>query len=619
MTNDLGIQPLSSGRRETHSTPLVFESVLDRVNFQATHQPHAVAIVLGDEKITYGEIVTRASAMASSLVAMLGGRHGCPVAVCTDSAYDLVVAALASWKAGCAYLPVAPSSPVERLRQMLADADAPIVVAPEAISSRIPVGAWKLLDFEEFTKPSTATFEPPSLARAGEAQIAPDDVAYVIYTSGSTGTPKGVEVTHGNLSNFLSWYKDAFGLTRNDRATQLRALTFDVSVAEIWPPLSTGASIYPLDRWAYLVPERLREYLVSREITICETPTLMVEQLLTLEWPKETKLRYLLTGGEALRLFPPPGLPFQVVNSYGLTECTVISTSAVVTASNEQNRHPSIGRPITGAGVFILDSSLQPLPDGQPGEMFIAGSGVAAGYIGRPDLTNERFITIPGVAGGSRLYRTGDIGKKLPNGEFEFCGRIDDQLKLRGYRIEPAEIVSALRSHPAISAAAVTTVGDGAEKQLVAYIVPRAPVSGADLSNHLALHVPAYMIPELIVPLETMPLTQHGKIDYSALPFPARSILLDATDSTLEPRTEIEVELASILSRVFKQPEIGLNDNFFRLGGNSLLAVQVMVNVQRAFGVDLPMRSVFEFPTIEGLARQIENQIVQISAGLSLE
>jgi acyl-CoA synthetase (AMP-forming)/AMP-acid ligase II/acyl carrier protein len=374
-----------------------------------------------------------------------------------------------------------------------------------------------------------------------------------------------------------------------------------------------------LDRSEYLLPERLRDYLVSREITICEAPTLMVEQLLALEWPKETKLRYLQTGGEALRLFPPPGLPFQLVNSYGPTECTVITTSAVVTAGNKQSKHPSIGRPITGAEVFILDSSLQPLPDGEPGEMFIAGAGVAAGYIGRPDLTDERFLTIPGFAGGSRLYRTGDIGKKLPNGEFEFCGRIDDQIKLRGYRIEPAEIVTALRSHRAISAAAVTTVGDGAEKQLVAYIVPRAPVSGPDLRNHLALHVPAYMIPELFVPLETMPLTQHGKIDYPALPFPARSILLDATDSTSEPRTEIELELASILSKIFKQPKIGFKDDFFRLGGNSLLAVQVMVNVQRAFGVDLPMRSVFEFPTVEGLARQIENQIVQTSDELSLE
>ncbi len=557
--------------------------------------------------------------MASRFAAMLEGRRGCPIAVCTDNTSHLVLAALASWKTGCAYLPVAPSSPVERLRHMLADADAPIVVAPEVISSRIPAGAWKLLHFEEFTEPSTATFEPPFLTRAGEAQIAPDDVAYVIYTSGSTGTPKGVAVTHGNLSHFLSWYKNAFGLTHKDRGTQLRALTFDVSIAEIWPPLSTGACIYPLDRWAYLLPERLRDYLVSREITICEAPTLMVEQLLTLEWPEETKLRYLQTGGEALRLFPPPGLPFQVVNSYGLTECTVITTSAVVRPADKESEHPSIGRPITGTEVFVLDSSLQPLSDGQPGEMFIAGAGVAAGYIGRPDLTNERFITIPGFAGGSRLYRTGDIGKRLPNGEFEFCGRIDDQVKLRGYRIEPAEIVTALRSHPAISAAAVTTVGDGVEKQLVAYIVPRAPVSASDLSDHLALHVPAYMIPELFVSLETMPLTQHGKIDYSALPFPDRSILLNATDSTSEPGTEIELELASILSRIFKQPNIGFRDNFFQLGGNSLLAVQLIVNVQRAFGVDLPIRSVFESPTIEALARQIENQIIQTSAGVSLE
>ena len=218
--------------------------------------------------------------------------------------------------------------------------------------------------------------------------------------------------------------------------------------------------------------------------------------------------------------------------------------------------------------------------------MFIAGEGVAAGYIGRRDLTDERFLTIPGVAGGARLYRTGDLGRRLPTGEFEFCGRVDDQIKLRGYRIEPAEIVTALRSHPAVSAAAVSTVGEGAEKQLVAYVVLKADISGADIRDHLALRVPSYMIPEFLVRLEKMPLTQHGKVDYSALPFPDRSILLDVTDSAAEPTTEIEIEVASILSRVLKQPHIGFKDNFFRLGGNSLLAAQLVVNVQHAFGVE---------------------------------
>jgi amino acid adenylation domain-containing protein len=612
MTNSPDIQTLGSGGSENHPTPLGVESVWNRVNFQAFHQPHAVAIVSGTETIAYGEIGLRASAMARALRAMLDGKRGCPIAVCTDDSRDLIIAALAAWETGCAYLPVAPSSPPERLRHMLVEAATPIVVVLEAVSSRIPQGAWKLLHFDEFTRASRENLEPPSLNAISNVQIAPDDIAYVIFTSGSTGTPKGVAVMHGNLDNLVSWYKGAFGVTRNDRVTQMRALTFDVSVAELWPALSAGATVYSLDRSTYLVPERLRDYLVAQEITICEAPTLVAEQLLTLEWPRETKLRYLQTGGESLRVFPPAGLPFQVINNYGPTECTVVSTCGVVRAPNKETVYPSIGRPITGASVYILDSSLHPVPEGQPGEMFIGGSVVGAGYIGHRDLTEERFITVPDITGGSRIYRTGDIARKLANGEFEFLGRIDDQIKLRGYRIEPGEIIAALRRHPAVSAAAITSIGEGAEKQLVAYIVLKTNVSGPDLRNHLALHVPAYMIPELFVPVKEMPLTAHGKIDYSALPVPTSSIsLLDVMGSTSEPTTEIEIEVASILSRVLKQSNIGLKDDFFRLGGNSLLAAQVVVNVQHVFGIDLPMRSVFEKPTVEGLAREIETHILE--------
>jgi amino acid adenylation domain-containing protein len=619
MANSVGIQPVTSRGGESYSTPLLFKSVLERVNFQATQQPHGDAIVSAAGKITYGEIVTCASAMASALRTMLSGRRQCPIVVCTDDSRHMTIAALAAWKTGCAYLPVSPSSPPERLRHMLAESETPVVLVSETVASGIPAGTWNLVSIEEFTNFSKPTLEPPSVTAVGEPRIAPNDIAYIIYTSGSTGTPKGVAVTHGNLSNLISWYNNAFAVTQNDRATQMRALTFDVSVAELWPALSAGATVHSLDRSTYLLPERLRDYLVEQEITICEASTLMVEQLLTLEWPRQTKLRYLQTGGESLRNFPPAGLPFQLVNNYGPTECTVISTSGVVVAPTEKNALPSIGRPIAGAEMFILDSGLRPVPDGQQGEMFIAGPGVAAGYIGRRDLTDERFLTIPGVAGGSRLYRTGDLGRRLPNGEFEFCGRVDDQIKLRGYRIEPAEIVTALRSHAAVSAAAISTVGEAAEKQLVAYLVLKASISGADIRDHLALRVPAYMIPEFFVPLEKMPLTQHGKIDYSALPFPDRSILLDVTASTAEPTTEIEIEVASILSRVLKQPHIGFKDNFFRLGGNSLLAAQLVVNVQHVFGVDLPMRSVFEKPTVEGLAREIENQILEASSIVSPE
>ncbi len=209
-----------------------------------------------------------------------------------------------------------------------------------------------------------------------------DDLAYVIYTSGSTGTPKGVAVTHGNLANLVSWYGDAFQIVRQDRATQIRALTSDVAVMEIWGPLSRGACIYPVDRAIYLIPEQLRDYVVENEITICEAPSLIAEQLVTLKWPRETKLRFLQTGGESLRAFPAADLPFRFVNNYGPTECTVVTTSAVLEPEHGDSL-PTIGRPITGAELFLLDANLQPVPDGERGEIFVGGAGVAAGYIGR--------------------------------------------------------------------------------------------------------------------------------------------------------------------------------------------------------------------------------------------
>ncbi len=602
---------LGSNRR-FHPQP--FHSVLDRICSEASAQPDAIAMISGGETITFAELVARAFALASALEPLLERAQSSVIAVSTDDPLHLALSALAAWRAGCAYLPVSPSCPAERLRHMLAESDARVVVLDGHAGLQIPSGEWRQLDLGHFATSPLAALQAACPLRPGS--MSPDSPAYVIYTSGSTGRPKGVLVTHGNLSNLVSWYKDAFGVGREDRATQMRALTSDVAVMEIWGPLSQGVRVYVVERATYLVPERLRDYLVTQEITICETPTLIAEQLLDLDWPPETKLRYLQTGGETLRAFPPADLPFQTVNNFGPTECTVVSTSGVV-GLRDGNSRPTIGQPITGVEVLLLDADLQPVREGERGEIFIGGAGVAAGYIGRPDLTSDRFVRIPSLGHGSRFYRTGDLARKLPNRDYEFCGRADDQIKLRGYRIEPAEIVSGLRSHPAISAAAVTTVGEGAYKLLVAHVVLKTVISGQALRDHLALLLPDYMVPDLFVRLENMPLAPHGKIDYSALPFPNRSNLLDLETSSLEPTTEIQIEVASIIATVLKRSNIGFTDNFFRLGGNSLLAAQVVVNIQRSFGVDIRVRSVFESPTVEGLAAEIEHEILAASGPVS--
>ncbi len=614
MPNSNRAQDTISLEANRHADLEPFHSVLDLICSQASVQPNAVAMISEGGTITFAELVARAFALASLLEPLLEGGQNSVIAVSTDDPVRLTLSALAAWQTGCAYLPVSPTCPAERLRHMLMESNARVVVLDGGADLQIPSGEWRQLDIGQ-----CATTCLPSLQASNMLSprgIRPEDPAYVIYTSGSTGLPKGVLVTHSNLSNFVSWYKDAFGVGREDRATQIRALTSDVAVMEIWGPLSQGARVHAVDRATYLVPERLRDYLVGQEITICEAPSLIAEQLLELEWPPETKLRYLQTGGETLRVFPSGDLPFQTVNNYGPTECTVVSTSGVV-GVREGNSLPSIGKPIAGVEVFILDTDLQPVRDGERGEIFIGGAGVAAGYIGRSDLTLERFVRIPSLDHGTHLYRTGDLGRKLPNADYEFCGRVDDQIKLRGYRIEPAEIVSGLRSHPAISAAAVTTVGEGAYKLLVAHVVLKTVISGQALRDHLALRLPDYMVPDLFVRLENMPLAAHGKIDYAALPFPNRSNLLDLETSSLEPTTEIQIEVASIIGTVLKRPNIGFTDNFFRLGGNSLLAAQVVVNVQRSFGVDIRVRSVFESPTVEGLASEIERQIIAVSGPVS--
>jgi amino acid adenylation domain-containing protein len=592
---------------KVEGTSVPFLSVLNRVCAQASAHPNGRAIVCQGEIVTFGDLVARALSMASAIESATAGDRNAVVAVVTENPHHVAVSALAAWKARLPYLPLSPSSPLERLRHMLVEANTRVVVLDSKQPSNLPNGTWAQLDFQQFVGVSVT--DSVRLGALQDASLAQDDLAYVIYTSGSTGTPKGVAVTQSNLSNLVSWYNNAFETVPQDRATQIRALTSDVAVMEMWGPLSQGACIYPVDRSRYLVPDQLRDYLVENEITICEAPSLIAEQLVTLEWPSSTKLRYLQTGGETLRVFPPATLPFKFVNSYGPTECTVVSTSSVL-APQQVDGLPTIGRPITGVELFLLNADMQPVLDGERGEIFIGGAGVAAGYIGRPDLTSERFVTVPGLNNHSRLYRTGDLGRKLPNGAYEFCGRVDDQIKLRGHRIEPAEIVAALRSHPAISAAAVTTIGEGAHKQLVAYVVLRTEISATAIRNHLVPFLPDYMFPELLVQLETMPLTAHGKIDHSALPFPNRSNLLDSETSSLEPMTEIQIEVASILARVVRRPNIGFTDNFFRLGGNSLLAAQVVTSVQRVFGIDLQVRTVFESPTVKSLSAEIEQRIL---------
>lgn len=579
--------------------------IVERIWELASRRPDKIAIVADKYRLTFGELIGRASKLEEVLTASLKGECDSPIAVSTSDVSHLIVAALAAWKAGCPYLPISASGPMERIQHMLEESGVRVVV--RSAGTCVPGGSWKEIVVDGFM---TVTAQADLTAKILLSRA--DSAAYIIYTSGSTGQPKGVVVSHANLANLVDWYWEAFQVTEDDRGTQLAALTFDATVLETWPLLSKGAALFVPDNSISLSPEHLRDYLVENAITLCFISTSLAEQLMSLTWPKETKLRYLLTGGDALRRFPPPGLPFQIVNNYGPTECTVLASSGTVSAHGSQHGVPSIGQPINGVELFILDTELNPVPEGTMGEIYIGGAGVAAGYIGRPDLTEERFVANPFPKGGPRLYRTGDLGRKLCNGEFEFCGRIDDQIKIRGFRIEPGEIVAALRKHHAVNAAAVVASGKNVNKQLVAYIVLNSELTLDELRAHLSTHVPDYMVPDRYVRLDRLPLTPHGKLDRSALPEPTRDNLMEMSQLVAEPSNAIEENVLAILSNLLGGCKVGANDNFFGLGGNSLLAAQVIANVHRTFGVSLPLRSVFQSPTARGLSRDVERRIVEL-------
>lgn len=581
-----------------------FVSIGEKIWNLALQRPEAFAVLSEKQRLTFGELADRVDVMQSAFRGILERRRGAPIAICTDDPAQFVITALACWKAGSPYLPIAPNGPSERILHMLDESQTRIVV--RKASASVPNGVWAQLVIEDFVVPSNANLRRAVQPTAWD--IRPAELAYIIYTSGSTGSPKGVAITHGNLAPIVEWFCDAFGLTEQDRITQTAALTFDAAVLEIWPALLKGATLFIPGSMTSLLPEELRDYAVQECITVCFASTAIVEQLLGLEWPQETKLRYLTTGGDTLRRYPPPGLPFQLVNNYGPTECTVAATSGIVPAQYDAQQIPSIGWPVRGANVFLLDPEMRPVPDGERGEIYIGGVGVGAGYIGRPELTKDRFVPNP-FAPGSHLYRTGDLGERLPNGSFQFCGRLDDQVKIRGYRIEPGEIVTALQKHPAVRAAAVIAIGEHADKQLNAYVVLNHENGAVDFRGHLSRLLPAYMIPDRFICLDQLPLTAHGKVDRAALLLIREPRL---TSSEAETSSAIRTDgVTQKLTRIWEDllgvSSISLDDNFFHLGGHSLTAARLFSLIHKEFGTRIPLATIFEAPTIRELATVIQN------------
>jgi amino acid adenylation domain-containing protein len=597
-----GMIPSSTEGQETR---VLAPCVPELVRRNATISPTSLALRAGSDRLTYHELECRSNKLAQYLNG-LGVKPGSIVGLYLKRSVEFAVAALAILKTGSAYLPIDIATPGDRLRMMLAGAQASTIVTQSALSGMVSREIQQLVALD-----SRSEAIRRCSAEALPVRIAPEDLAYVIYTSGSTGAPRAVAIGHGSLLNLVAWHNRAFGITRADVATQSASTGFDASVWELWPHLAAGACVHVVDEAVRVEPEKFRDWLVREKITISFVPTPLVERMIKLPWPAQTSLRFLLTGADTLHHYPAVGLPFQLVNNYGPTECTVVATSGIVAPQENQVSLPPIGRAIDHTEIYILDHNKKQVPTGQLGEIYIGGAGLARGYLNDPELTAQRFVQHPfREVADARLYRTGDLGCLLPDGQIAFHGRADDQVKIRGHRIELNEISCALSRHPAVRENVVVAGEDAqGEKRLVAYVVPEASsLNVSELRDFLAREMPNYMIPATFVGLDAIPVGSTGKVNRSALPAPNDENLL-RDEAFVGARTPTEQGVTEIILSLLSLKSMSVNDNFFYLGGDSLFGIQVIARLSESFHVELPLLCLFDYPTVAELAAEVERLV----------
>jgi len=592
---------LSSSHSETSS-----QTVLDVIAGQARRAPQAVALRYGAASISYGSLLAEAQRIGRELVES-GVRPGQLVGLCMERGPDMIASVLAIMGAGAAYVPLDPAFPSERLRFAVEDADLRFVVTSRGLSERLPqLGCTFLPVADEIPSGAAAT--------GGNWPLAPRsarDLAYAIYTSGSTGVPKAALVAHGGLKNLARAQRQAFGVSPGDRVLQFAPLSFDASVSEIFVTLAAGAELCLADA-AHLTPgPELQQTLRQARATHVTLPPSILAMLDPQALPD---LSTVIVAGEACTAAVASqwSIGRRLLNAYGPTEATVCATIYECPAGEQAA--PPIGRAIEGCAVRLLDELKQPVPVGQEGEIYIGGAGVALGYLNRPELTAERFVALPGENGhrGSttRWYRTGDIARQQPDGHLEFVGRRDDQVKIRGVRIELGEIESALERHEAVDAAVVVSCRqDNAPPRLAALVTGsgRTHIQAATLRRWLADHLPAAMMPALVEWIDEIPLTHNGKTDRQQLTkIAAMSRALPP--AAAPPRNATELALARIWRRVLRRAEVGVNHDFFGMGGDSLAALEMIAEVERQFDQRLPAQELFSAPTIEKLAARLDQQ-----------
>ncbi|MBV9775389.1 MAG: amino acid adenylation domain-containing protein, partial [Gemmatimonadetes bacterium] len=574
---------------------------------QARRAPHAPAVVWDDGVVTYAELDGRADRLAHAL-RRRGVGPEVRVGICVERTPELAVAILGVLKAGGAYVPLDATYPPERLGYLLRDSGAALLLTQGALRERVPAGETRVMLLDGAQECPEGACTDTDLS---EPTVGPEGLTYVIYTSGSTGTPKGVALEHGALVAYATDMAARLELGPGDRFLQFASLGFDVVVEELFPAWISGAAVV-LSRADLFSPDELNRVVARQGVTCFELPTAYWH-----EWVRETatagrglpeSVRFVIVGGERvaaerLREWSTLGVP--LVHVFGLTETACTSTTLRLEAGDDGARWANlpVGTPTGNTRLYVLDPAGHPAPAGVPGELFIGGAGVGRGYLGRPELTAERFVPDPFAAeSGARLYRTGDRVRWLADGNLEFLGRIDHQLKVRGFRIEPGEIEAALERHPAVREAVVVAREDvPGVRRLVAYLTTGdAEPTTAELREHLRERVPEYMVPGVFVTLDALPLTSNGKVDRRALPAPEAGPAPERVHEA--PRTATERTLLEVWSEVLRRERIGIHDDFFELGGDSILSIQVVSRARRA-GVHVTPRQLFENPTVAGLAR----------------
>jgi amino acid adenylation domain-containing protein len=567
-----------------------------QVEAWARRTPGASAVVEAGVAVTYAELDARANRLAHRLRRM-GVGPDVRVALLLERSAALVTAQLAVLRAGGAYASLDPHGPAGRAEHMLRVAGAAAVVTRSGLRDRLPATDAPVLAMDE--EAAALAQEPP---HPPEVRVEGENLAYVIFTSGSTGVPKGVAVPHRGLSNLLGWFRGAAGIRAGERAVLSVASTFDGSVVETWSALSSGASLHVLPDELRRDPAGTLRWLDAEAIQVWVTSTPLSEaafQAMERGVPRPRALRAVSTGGEAVRLRPPEWL--LLLNLYGPTENSVVSTCSAV--APEGAGLPSIGRPVPNHRAYVLDGRMQPVPPGVPGELYMAGAGLARGYLARPGMTAERFIPCPFGPAGARMYATGDRVRWRTDGEMEFLGRTDHQVKLRGYRIETGEIEAALLADPAVAQAAVVLRGEGGG-QLVAYVAPPrgAPApDAAALRVHLRARLPDYMVPSVFMAMETLPLSPNGKVDRKALPAPTA-----APRAAARPQSGVERRIARVWEEVLGISGVGLDDNFFEIGGHSMLVARMQERLAAELGREMTVVELFQFPTIAALAAHLD-------------